>query len=37
MRADAEVISDRVGGASADASSNRQVASLDLESFEVVW
>lgn len=37
MRDDAEVTSDRVGGVSGDASSNKQVASLDLESFEVVW
>lgn len=37
MRDDAEVTSDCAGRVSGDASFNKQVASFDLESFEVVW
>lgn len=37
MRDDAEVTSDCADGVSDDTSFNKQVASLDPESFEVVW
>jgi hypothetical protein len=37
MRHDVEVTSDCVGWASGDTPSARQVTSLGLESFEVVW